>query len=126
MLVAILVVAMVVLTGVSVSSAVGAVVRAARGGATVARGGEDRETEGAADVEDNPTDPFGRALGRAGGPIEADPDPEPWRSWRTQEPVEAATAGGPEADAVTTTDPGPPAGLAAGVAAGADTATPLT
>jgi DNA segregation ATPase FtsK/SpoIIIE, S-DNA-T family len=118
-LVAILVVAMVVLTGVSVSSAAGAVVRAARWGATVARGGEDRATEGAPEVEDNPTDPFGRAVGRAPGPSnEPDrADPED-----IVDPVEAATADGAEAEAVITTDPGPPDGLAAG----ADTATPLT
>jgi S-DNA-T family DNA segregation ATPase FtsK/SpoIIIE len=86
-LVALLVVAMVVLTGVSVSSAAGAVVRAARWGATVARGGERRDGEGAPEDEDNPTDPFGRRGGpettehgpanevRGADPVTDDPEP---------------------------------------------------
>ncbi len=95
-LVALLVVAMVVFTGVSVSSAAGAVVRAGRWSAGLARGGsltedEDKdEVEEGDEGEDEPTDPFGRAVPTevadepAGSPVEDeevdDPivsDPEP-------------------------------------------------
>ncbi len=61
-LVALLVVAMVLFTGVSVSSAAGGIVRAARWGAAVARGGPDEEPEDGIDDDDQPTDPFGRAV----------------------------------------------------------------
>ncbi|MBF6555983.1 MAG: DNA translocase FtsK 4TM domain-containing protein [Acidimicrobiales bacterium] len=59
-LVAMLVAAMVLFTGVSVSSAVGAAVRATRWSAALARGGSPGEDEEA--DEDEPTDPFGRAV----------------------------------------------------------------
>ena len=59
-LVAMLVAAMVLFTGVSVSSAVGAAVRATRWSAALARGGSAGEDEEA--DEDEPTDPFGRAV----------------------------------------------------------------
>jgi S-DNA-T family DNA segregation ATPase FtsK/SpoIIIE len=60
-LVALMVVALVLLTGISVSSAAGAVVRAARWGATTARGGPERDHEGVLE-DDEPTDPFGRVV----------------------------------------------------------------
>jgi DNA segregation ATPase FtsK/SpoIIIE, S-DNA-T family len=94
---ALLVVAMVLFTGVSVSSAAGGVVRAFRWTAAVARGGAEEELDPESD-DDNPTDPFGRAVPRGRraaaavepvdeveeeeyeeepDPIVADPDPEP-------------------------------------------------
>jgi S-DNA-T family DNA segregation ATPase FtsK/SpoIIIE len=83
-LVALLVVAMVLFTGVSVRSAAGAVARAARWGASVARGGPERDTKGVLDDEDNPTDPFGRVVKEkdgAGAPVAApaveDPEVDP-------------------------------------------------
>ncbi len=65
------------------------------------------------------TDPFGRAVdpaaeARSGGPKEM------------VDPVGAATADGPNAKDVTTTDPGPDDGSARGGAAATDAATPLT
>jgi S-DNA-T family DNA segregation ATPase FtsK/SpoIIIE len=60
-LVALLVVAMVVLTGISVRSAAGAMVRSVRWGASVAQGGTRAEVAGAVH-DDPPTDPFGRAV----------------------------------------------------------------
>jgi S-DNA-T family DNA segregation ATPase FtsK/SpoIIIE len=61
-LVAMLVAAMVLFTGVSVSSAVGAAVRATRWSAALARGGSPGGDEEADEDEDEPTDPFGRAV----------------------------------------------------------------
>ncbi|HEV3366256.1 MAG TPA: DNA translocase FtsK 4TM domain-containing protein [Acidimicrobiales bacterium] len=61
-LVAMLVAAMVLFTGVSVSSAVGAAVRATRWSAALARGGSPPEDEAEDEDEDEPTDPFGRAV----------------------------------------------------------------
>ncbi len=63
-LAAVLVAAMVVFTGVPVRSAAGAVARAARWSASVARG-EPGDDAGESE-EDDPTDPFGRALGTEG------------------------------------------------------------
>jgi S-DNA-T family DNA segregation ATPase FtsK/SpoIIIE len=61
-LVALLVVAMVVLTGISVSTAAGSVARALRWCAAAAAGGSEAEDD-QADLEDrDPTDPFGRAV----------------------------------------------------------------
>jgi DNA segregation ATPase FtsK/SpoIIIE, S-DNA-T family len=87
-LVALLVAAMVLFTGISVRSGAGALVQAARWSATVARGGPERDSEGAPEDEDNPTDPFGRAIEAEDGaapvpvpeddavdPIVADPEP---------------------------------------------------
>ncbi len=78
-LVAVLVVAMVVLTGVSVSSAARGIVRAARWGIAVAGGGPADDASDSLD-DDNPTDPFGRAVKPGAGadavvadPIVADP-----------------------------------------------------
>jgi S-DNA-T family DNA segregation ATPase FtsK/SpoIIIE len=90
-LVAVLAVAMIVLTGVSVRSAAGAVVRMAKWAGSAARG-ESRRTVVAGPVhEDPPTDPFGRAVGDGAAavaqapaaPVGAEPvdpivaDPEP-------------------------------------------------
>ncbi|HEV3131248.1 MAG TPA: DNA translocase FtsK 4TM domain-containing protein [Acidimicrobiales bacterium] len=61
-LMAMLVAAMVLFTGVSVSSAVGAAVRATRWSAALARGGSPSEDEAEDEDEDEPTDPFGRAV----------------------------------------------------------------
>jgi S-DNA-T family DNA segregation ATPase FtsK/SpoIIIE len=61
-LMAMLVAAMVLFTGVSVSSAVGAAVRATRWSAALARGGSPSEDEAEEEDEDEPTDPFGRAV----------------------------------------------------------------
>jgi S-DNA-T family DNA segregation ATPase FtsK/SpoIIIE len=63
-LMAMLVAAMVLFTGVSVSSAVGAAVRATRWSAALARGGStsEDEAEDEDEDEDEPTDPFGRAV----------------------------------------------------------------
>jgi S-DNA-T family DNA segregation ATPase FtsK/SpoIIIE len=111
---ALLVVAMVLFTGVSVSAAAGTVGRAFRWTAAVARGGSGDEVDADGD-EDNPTDPFGRAVPRgrrssaraepvdeveeeaAVDPIVADPDPEPEPEPEPVEPVvlpEAATRPG--------------------------------
>jgi S-DNA-T family DNA segregation ATPase FtsK/SpoIIIE len=67
-LVAVVVVALVLFTGVSVSAAAGAMARAARWCASVARGGPARENESGAGEEDQPTDPFGRPVGEATEP----------------------------------------------------------
>jgi DNA segregation ATPase FtsK/SpoIIIE, S-DNA-T family len=86
-LVAVLVVAMVLFTGVSVSSAASAVVRAARWSVAVARGGSE-PGEGEPEEGDSPTDPFGRAVQTEepdeeepeediADPIVAEPEPEP-------------------------------------------------
>ena len=79
------------------------------------------EPQDAADAtaHDMGTDPFGRAVdpaaeARSGGPKEM------------VDPVGAATADGPNAKDVTTTDPGPDDGSARGGAAATDAATPLT
>lgn len=62
-LVALLVVAMVILTGASVSGATREVVRAVRWSVTFAGGGARTAREAGPDVEDSPTDPFGRRVG---------------------------------------------------------------
>ncbi|MGA3148479.1 MAG: DNA translocase FtsK 4TM domain-containing protein, partial [Acidimicrobiales bacterium] len=73
-LVAVVVVAMVVFTGVSVSSAAHGVVRAARWGIAVAGGGPADDHED--DLDDvNPTDPFGRAVKAGTGDGEAIAEP---------------------------------------------------
>jgi 4TM region of DNA translocase FtsK/SpoIIIE len=61
-LVAVLVVAMILLTGVSVSTAAAGALGAVRWGVKVASGGPARPGEGDPDVEDHPTDPFGRTV----------------------------------------------------------------
>ncbi len=66
-LLALLVVAMVVFTGISVSAAAGTVVRAARWCAAAAMGDPETEDESASvdtddDDDEHPTDPFGRAV----------------------------------------------------------------
>ena len=73
-LVAVLVVAMVVFTGVSVSSAARGVMRAARWGISVAGGGPDDDHEDNLD-DANPTDPFGRAVKAGTGAAEVIADP---------------------------------------------------
>jgi DNA segregation ATPase FtsK/SpoIIIE, S-DNA-T family len=73
-LVAVLVVAMVLFTGVSVRSAAGAIVRMARQGASVARGGTERYAGDEPD-NDHPTDPFGRAVPTAAAPPVAATEP---------------------------------------------------
>ena len=60
-LVALLVVALVLLTGVSVRGAAGGAVRATRWAVAAARGGPVAEDEGVSE-DDEPTDPFGRAV----------------------------------------------------------------
>jgi S-DNA-T family DNA segregation ATPase FtsK/SpoIIIE len=82
-LIAVLVVAMVLFTGVTVRAAAGGVGRAARWTMSVARGDGRAEAEGQSD-EDHPTDPFGRtvksrsAVSAPVDPIVADPvAPEP-------------------------------------------------
>jgi S-DNA-T family DNA segregation ATPase FtsK/SpoIIIE len=101
-LVALLVVAMVLFTGVSVRTAARAVGRAARWAATAARGGPPREAEGVAETEDQPTDPFGRALATEEPPGTARSEPLP-DDPGPEDPVVA----GPEPDQV-----GAPAGVA--------------
>jgi S-DNA-T family DNA segregation ATPase FtsK/SpoIIIE len=71
-LVALLVVAMVLFTGVSVRVAAGGLVRAVVWLVGAARGGPDREEEAAIGTDDPPTDPFGRAVS-ASGPATAPP-----------------------------------------------------
>ena len=61
-LVAVVVVAMVLLTGVSVSTAAAGAVRGLRWGVKVASGGAARPGEGDPEVDEHPTDPFGRTL----------------------------------------------------------------
>ena len=68
-LVALLVVAMVVFTGVSIRSASAAVVRAVRWAAGVARGGT-RPAEEVSGSDDEPTDPFGRVVASVPAVIE--------------------------------------------------------
>jgi DNA segregation ATPase FtsK/SpoIIIE, S-DNA-T family len=68
-LLAVVVVAMIVLTGVSVSTAAAGAVGAVRWGVKVASGGDRRPGEGDPDVDEHPTDPFGRTTATA--------DPEP-------------------------------------------------
>jgi S-DNA-T family DNA segregation ATPase FtsK/SpoIIIE len=72
-LVAVLVVSLVLFTGVSIRSAAGALTRAARWAAVVARGGADRDVEVDLEEDDHPTDPFGRAVAAAAEPAEAVP-----------------------------------------------------
>jgi S-DNA-T family DNA segregation ATPase FtsK/SpoIIIE len=79
-LVALLVVALVLLTGVSVSSAAGAVVRATRWAATTARGGPGPDDELVSE-DDEPTDPFGRA-------VAAEDDEEEYEEDEDDEPVD--------------------------------------
>jgi DNA segregation ATPase FtsK/SpoIIIE, S-DNA-T family len=107
-LVALLVVAMIVLTGTSVSTAAGAVARAFRWCAAVAVGESDgEEEESEPDPEDrDPTDPFGRAVSEPAGAarveddgladLEADPGSvEPGDEIEAVEPVpEVATLAG--------------------------------
>jgi S-DNA-T family DNA segregation ATPase FtsK/SpoIIIE len=70
-LVAVVVVAVVLFTGVSVRSAVGGMVRAVRWTVEAARGGSRRDGEDGAADDDLPTDPFGRAVpGDAAGAVE--------------------------------------------------------
>jgi len=75
-LAAVLVAAMVVLTGVPVRSAAGAVARVARWSASVARGEPGDDDAGEAD-EEEPTDPFGRALATEEGEEESEEYEEP-------------------------------------------------
>jgi S-DNA-T family DNA segregation ATPase FtsK/SpoIIIE len=76
-LLALLVVAMIVLTGISVSTAAGAVARAVRWCAAVAVGGSDAEDEESGpDPEDrDPTDPFGRAVTEPAGTDRVEDEP---------------------------------------------------
>jgi S-DNA-T family DNA segregation ATPase FtsK/SpoIIIE len=104
-LAALLVVAMVVFTGVPVSSAAGAVARAARWSASVARGGVD-DDEGEAE-EDDPTDPFGRALA-----TDEEADEEEEEAEEYEEPAVVPQA----ADEPVDSGPGP-SGVVAGKAA---------
>jgi S-DNA-T family DNA segregation ATPase FtsK/SpoIIIE len=71
-LVAILVAAMVLFTGIAVSSAAAGVMRAARWLAAAARGGAGSDDDEVED-EDNPTDPFGRAV-RGEEELEEEPE----------------------------------------------------
>ena len=92
-LVALLVVALILFTGVSIKSAAGALVRAARWSAAAARGGSGSDAEAQAGEDDHPTDPFGRVVPAAiseppDDPIVADPvvaDPEPAEAVRLPE-----------------------------------------
>ncbi len=74
-LVALLVVAMVLFTGVSVQTAARAVTGAVRWTVSAARGGDDGEGEGVLDDE-HPTDPFGRRV-TTGDESRSPPPPEP-------------------------------------------------
>jgi S-DNA-T family DNA segregation ATPase FtsK/SpoIIIE len=61
-LIAVLVVAMVLFTGVSIHSAVSAITRTVQWTVTAARGGETEDGEAEVDDDDEPTDPFGRSV----------------------------------------------------------------
>jgi DNA segregation ATPase FtsK/SpoIIIE, S-DNA-T family len=72
-LVAVVVAALILFTGVSVRTAAGGVASAARWAASVAAGGPGRKDDGAlAESDDHPTDPFGRAVARATSERSAD------------------------------------------------------
>jgi len=66
-LVALVVVALILFTGVSIRSAAGAVVRMARWAAEAARGRTGGPAADGAEETDHPTDPFGRAVAAGGG-----------------------------------------------------------
>jgi S-DNA-T family DNA segregation ATPase FtsK/SpoIIIE len=95
-LVALAVVAMVLFTGVSIRSAAGAVSSAVRWTVTAARGGPGRDGE-AEVTDENPTDPFGRAVTAADGPETPVADPAPELVAIEDDPVIAD----PEPEAVT-------------------------
>jgi len=61
-LIAVLVVAMVLFTGVSIHSAVSGITRTVQWTVTAARGGETEDGEAEVDDDDEPTDPFGRSV----------------------------------------------------------------
>ncbi len=75
-LVAVVVVALVLFTGVSVRTAAGGVAGAARWAATVASGGPGRRGDQGVGEDDEPTDPFGRAVAGRGGAEEPFEEPE--------------------------------------------------
>ena len=97
-LVAVIVVALVLLTGVSLRRAAHGVAVAVRWGRDAARGGPDRAVEDDRD----PTDPFGRAVPGAGAVVAAGPDPDMGPVPEVALPTTAAV----ELDPVP--DPGPP------------------